>query len=101
MFLIQQTRWSKRCRTDVESNVLWEFDLNELCRWGTLHPKDDWDKITQKIKRRESVEGGFRRCSIDQEGHGDLTQVGREGGKSGKESSGFGVCEWKKIDLTF
>jgi hypothetical protein len=29
--------------------VLWEFDLNELCRWGTLHRKDDWDKITQKI----------------------------------------------------
>ena len=27
------------------------------------------------------MEGGFRRCSIDQEVHGDLTQVGREGGK--------------------
>ena len=38
------------------------------------------------------MEGGSRRFSLNQEGHGDHTLVGREGSHPGKESSGVGVC---------
>jgi hypothetical protein len=46
---------------------------------------------TKMIGTKSHKEGGFRHFSINQEGNGNLTQVGREGGQPGKESSGFGV----------
>jgi hypothetical protein len=68
---MQPRRWSERYQMDIDIQLLWEFYLKQLCRWSTLHCKDDRHKSTQKNEQTELVEGGPRRFSLNQESLGD------------------------------